>query len=112
MIQKGGSSKKVSNVRPISLLPSPGKVLESLLCQRMMNYLHLNNLICREQSGCRKHHGTFDPLAELIKFVNSNFNEGKLVLCIFVDLAKAFNSLNCDILSKKLLRLSFVGKFK
>lgn len=81
------------------------------MCQRMLMYHKLNNLSCKEQSGFRKYHGTFNPITELCMFISRKFNEGKFVICIFIDLAKAFNSLNWEILSKKLLNLGFTGMF-
>lgn len=76
-----------------------------IIHKRLYTYLESNALLCREQSGFRRNHGTHDPIIDLIGFINKRFNEGKYVVCIFVDLAKAFNSLDCRILVEKLSRL-------
>lgn len=110
-IPKGLNSKEIKNIRPISLLPSPGKIFESFILQRMNNYLLANGLLCPEQSGFRKNYGTSDPIVELISHINWSFNNGNSVICIFVDMAKAFNCLDCDILARKLYNLGFRGSF-
>lgn len=110
-IPKGRNSKLVSNIRPISLLPVTGKILEKLMLSRMEAYLLGNDLICEEQSGFRKNFGTFDPISELFSFVNSSFNENKMTLCIYIDMAKAFNCLDCQVLAQKLYNLGFEGTF-
>lgn len=45
----------------------------------------------------------------MVDFVNKQFNKGNFVVCVFVDLAKAFNSLDCLTLVKKLTSLGFGG---
>lgn len=110
-IPKGRGSKLVSNIRPISLLPVTGKILEKIMLARMQPYLLSNGLICTEQSGFRKNFGTFDPITELFSFVNRSFNERKMTLCIYIDMAKAFNCLDCNILAQKLYDLGFEGTF-
>lgn len=93
-IPKGLNSKEIKNILPISLLPSPGKILKSFILRRMNSFLLENGLLCSEQSGFRKNFGTFDPITELLSYVNDSFNKGNIVICIFVDMTKACNCLD------------------
>lgn len=104
-IPKGSKKPTVENIRPISLLPCPGKILENIIHKRLYTYLESNELLCREQSGFRRNHGTHNPIIDLTDYINKQFNDGGFVVCIFVDLAKAFNSLDCQVLVEKLSRL-------
>lgn len=96
---------KVWNIRPISLLPTPGKVWEHIMHQHIYQYLSENRLLSPKQTGFRKYYGIHDATIYLFKFIHNKFNEKQLVLCIFIDMAKAFNSLNISILLSKLSRL-------
>lgn len=66
-----------------------------------------NSLLSPRQTGFRKFFGIYDPLIELTSYVHHGFNNGSSVLYIYVDLAKAFNSLDNRILLYKLERLGF-----
>lgn len=80
-----------------------------IYCIKDYTYLESNNLLCVEQSGFRKHFGTHDPIIDLTDYISKQFNDGNFVVCIFVDLAIAFNSLDCHILVNKLSSLGFRG---
>lgn len=110
-IPKGDKVKVLENIRPISLLPTPGKILEHLMHHRMYLYLMEHGLLSSKQAGFRKNYGIQDPTIDLIRFVHDRFNERKNVLCIYIDMAKAFNSLAIDILLAKLENLGFQGSF-
>lgn len=108
-IPKGVKKPTLDNIRPISLLPYPGKILEQILHKRLYEYLEVNVLLCKEQSGFRKNHSTYDPVVDLVTFISRSFNNGKCVLCIYIDLAKAFNSLDCTKLISKISSLGVCG---
>lgn len=108
-IPKGAKKPTLSNIRPISLLPYPGKVFEEIIHKRLYNYLEYNRLICKEQSGFRKNFSTSDPILDLVTETCTAFNEGKGLICIYIDMAKAFNSLNCCLLVKKISALGISG---
>lgn len=109
-IPKNNKSRSPENIRPISLLPTPGKVLEHLIHHRIYQYLSEHKLLSDKQVGLRKFYGIHDATIDLVNFIHTKFNEKKQVLCIYVDMAKAFYALSIDILLEKLQRLGFEGK--
>ena len=81
---------EANNYRPISLLSIFDKLLEKLLCRRVMKFLNADNILFKFQYGFRKLHST-TPLA-LIEFTDSVrrfLDDGNYVISIFVDLTKA-----------------------
>lgn len=91
-IPKGNKILTLGNIRPISLLPYPGKILEQILHKQFYEYLEVNNLLCKEQAGFRRNYRTNDSMLDLCTYINKAFNKGRAVICVFIDMAKAFNS--------------------
>ncbi len=100
-LHKSGDKSNVSNYRPISLLSSISKVLERCVQKQLRFYLEENNLLSDRQFGFRKSFNSSDALFGLSKSLMDNLNSNKKSLVIFIDLAKAFDSLNRHILFKK-----------
>ena len=55
---KGGDKQECRNYRPISLLPTLGKLLEKILSMRLTSHLNANNILSKHQFGFRKNHST------------------------------------------------------
>lgn len=91
---KIANSKKVSDLRPISLLPLPGKVLERFIHRNLMNHLESNKSISDFQFGFRPALSTTDAITTLIDDTGINLNNNKLTLATFIDFQKAFDTLN------------------
>ena len=101
-IFKSGDTESINNYRPISLLPTLSKVLERLVFNRLYKYISVNHLIVKEQFGFRPKHSTELALIPATELLNS-FLENRLVsLAIYIDLSKAFDALDHDILLHKL----------
>ena len=92
------------NFRPISLLPIVSKIIRKVIHFQTTNYLTENNVLCRYQSGFHKNHSTGTSLAYL---TDKDFNFGLLTGMILIDLQKAFDTINHDILLKKMSALRF-----
>jgi hypothetical protein len=82
----------MDNYRPISLLCVFSKILEKIMCSRLVEYLESNNLISANQYGFRKNHSTLHPIVHLLNKVTAASNEKKISLAIFCDLRKAFDT--------------------
>ena len=101
-IHKSGSYEKCSNYRPITLLPPINKVFEKLLYDKLYSYLEHNKLLTDCQYGFRRGCPQNWPLMIYKIFLRQNIDKGLVTCSIFLDLAKAFDTVNHDILLHKL----------
>ena len=69
---------------------------------RVYNYLNDNNLLFHKQFGFRKGHSTDHALIELINSIYDSFNQNKYTLGVFIDLSKAFGTVDHNVLIDKL----------
>lgn len=108
-IFKAGSRNLVSNYRPISILPSLSKILERIMNVRLIKYLEGNNLLSPRQYGFRATKSTADAIHDLTDFIVTNLDGSKKCLSVFLDLAKAFDTVPIPLLLKKLERMGIRG---
>ena len=99
---KGGDRDNVNCYRPISLLPALGKLLEKLISSRISDYLDTHDLLSPHQFGFRKNFGTEFAIMDMCEKLLSNLDKNLNTCSIFLDLAKAFDSVSHDILLRKL----------
>ena len=99
---KGGDRVNVNNYRPVSLLPLPGKLLEKIVHNRIVRFWEGNNFLSDNQGGFRKGHSTVSKIADLTDDLFKQINIGNTTIAAFVDLRKAFDTVNTNILLKKL----------
>ena len=109
-IPKSGDLTLVGNWRPISIIPLIGKLMERLCNNILINYLELNNIFCDEQYGFRKHRSTGQSIFNYVKFITENMNSNKVVGSIYIDFARAFDSINHVRLIDKLTDIGIPWK--
>ena len=111
-LQKGGNKSNVPNLRPVSLLPLPSKILERIVHNRVMFHLERNHLLENHQGGFTKNHSTMDTIAKFTNDLFNGINNNMTTIACFIDLAKAFDTVNHNILiKKKLEHLGITGNF-
>ena len=106
-LYKKGSKTDPKNYRPISLLPIVSKIIEKIIHDQTMEYLTDNKILYRYQSGFRKNHSTDTCLSYLTDKILTGFDSGLLTGMILIDLQKAFDTINHDILLKKMSLAGF-----
>ena len=90
------------NYRPISLLPIISKVFEKVVFKQVYDYFTKNKLLYKSQYGFRKKHSTELAGLELNDIIIENLDQQKLPIAIFLDLSKAFDTIDHEILLDKL----------
>ena len=97
---KKGESTLISNYRPISLLSLLNKIFEKLLYRRLYKFLVKHNVLYKYQFGFRRGYSTTMALIEVINNIKSAIDNNKFVCGIFLDLTKAFSTVDYQILLK------------
>ena len=105
-----GDKKDPANYRPISLLSSLSKVFEKISYNRMIRFTEKNDLICPMQYGFRNNMSCVDAIAAITKFVRTEIDKKAQGQACFIDLQKAFDTLDHHLLLKKLENYGFRGK--
>ena len=97
-IHKDGSTQMLNNYRPISLLSVFDKIIEKLMHKRLYNFLTEHNILFHNQFGFRKNNSTSYALIQITERIKESIDEHKYGCGIFIDLRKAFDTVNHNIL--------------
>ena len=97
-----GEQLLVSNYRPISLLSNINKIFEKLVYSRLYSFLNLHNCIFELQFGFRAKHSTNHALFSLTEMIREALDNSNFACGIFIDLQKAFDTVDHQILLKKI----------
>ena len=100
---KDGDKEIKSNYRPISILPVISRVFEKLIADQLYQYMNENSLFSPDQSGLLKHHSTATCMLNNTDECYKGFDLGKLVGLVFIEIKKAFDTVDHQILLKKLM---------
>ena len=108
-ILKYGDNSILSNYRPISLLSHFSKILEKLFERRLFGFLEKNLILNNSQYGFRHNRSTLTALVQMTEKILSSLDAECSTIAIFIDLQRAFNTIDHDILIKKLENIRIRG---
>ena len=100
---KKGNASDMDNYRPISVLPAASKLLEMAVHHQLYNFLSEHTLLSPFQCGFRKKHSTETAAIAFSDFIRKGMDQGLLTGGVFVDLRKAFDSVDHALLVNKLM---------
>ena len=103
---KKGIKSDPNNYRPISVIPIVSKVFERIVYNQLFYYLDDNKLLLGCQSGFRSLHSTLTALPEATNAWSVNIDNGLLNGVVFIDLTKAFDTIDHEIILRK---MSYLG---
>ena len=96
-IFKKGDVNSLNNYRPISLLPTISKIFERIIYDQLYAYFDDNNILSEAQYGFRTKHSTELAAVKLVDYIKNEIDAKYTPVNIYIDLSKAFDTLNFDI---------------
>ena len=108
-VPKAGDLKLTPNYRPISILPVLSKIFERLVYKRIYSFLQQNSMLNEKQFGFRKGYSTEMALSSFVERITSSLDKGQHTVGVFLDLKKAFDTVNFNILFDKLSHIGIRG---
>ena len=97
---KSGDNNLFTNYRQVSVLPIFSKLLERVVYNRLIKYFDKYDILFNYQFGFSKNHSTSLALLNLLDKITSAIDQKKYTIGIFLDLSKAFDTVNHAILLK------------
>ena len=101
-IHKDDSRLEMSNYRPISLLPTLSKIFEKLMYARLIQFFTKHNILYENQYGFQSNMSTEYAVNKVLNYIVDTLEKNEIGVCIFLDFAKAFDTVNHEILIGKL----------
>ncbi len=106
---KKGFRKLIENYRPIALLNPIMKIFEKIMYDRIINFFTFENLFCKLQFGFLPDGGIQEAVLNLLYNLNAALNKKQYSVVVFLDYSKAFDTINHELLLKKLYRYGFLS---
>ena len=108
-IYKKDNPENFGNYRPVSVLPCFSKILERIMYNRCYDFITKTNVLFNKQYGFRNKHSTYMAVLDFVININHAIDNDKYTLAVFMDLSKAFDTIDLNILLSKLYHYGFRG---
>ena len=104
-LHKKEDPDKITNYRPISILPTLSKIFERAATDQLVEHLEKNNLLSRHQHAYQRGHSTQTCLVEVANYLYRLIDQKKWTAIASLNLSKAFDSISHSLLLNKLAKL-------
>ena len=108
-IFKIGDKTELTNYRPISVLSFFSKVFDKFMYTHLLYFIEQNKIIYKHQYGFRQKHSTQHAIITLVDRITNSLDKGDIVISIFLDLKKAFDTVDHPTLLNKLYAYGIRG---
>ena len=99
---KKGSKTNPANYRPISILSVISKIAEKIMAKQMRDYLEIHDILSTNQYGFRPGRSTSQAIQSFLEIIYKKLDNSEVAQTVFLDYSKAFDTINHDILLRKL----------
>ena len=108
-VPKSRNLKNINNFRPIATNSVLSKIIEKLMCTRLKKFLNSSKTFFDSQFGFRSGHATTDAVLQFLDYAYESVDSKKYLLTVFIDLKKAFDTVDLNILLRKLNHIGIRG---
>ena len=109
-IYKSGKHCETTNYRPICILNSTEKILETIIHTQLTNYLQTNQIIKKQQYGFQKNKSAESCLEQFTQYMNYQLHLNKQIFVLYIDFSKAFDVLSHTLILSSLSQIGIQGK--